>query len=366
MNLPEDLIKEFGALLGSTEKARTDKNVYGTVTRKSISAMYVQLDGSDLETPVAYTTDAEVGDRVLVMIKDHKATITGNVSSPVNARANDKFLKFSSEGLRIGILDSNGNPTGYSILIDGSTYYIKDKNNVTVAQLGANIVSLLMGQGIMQVIDGVLYLMGQKAAGFRSKHEDTSYRAEVVTKCDPTASDWGTNTNPAVSLQVVHPDSSVANHSTVVSSAGVYIDGIKQTNLGKVYEKTVVLTNEATRTSFQGGEIGAKVLTTTLPAPPSGYRYYGISSILFDLGRMDTTVSPNPIWNNNYYHPHNYLYCVRNAGIDPATRKLHVSVINESHTPASPKFYEFARIKVTCFALPVAETVAGGTVTIDF
>lgn len=81
MALSNDLISQFAKITkDNNKKETTETTVYGTV--KYNGKYYVQLDGSDLLTPVKTTTDVEDGERVTVMIKDHTATITGNISSP--------------------------------------------------------------------------------------------------------------------------------------------------------------------------------------------------------------------------------------------------------------------------------------------
>ena len=42
----------------------------------------MQIDGSDTRTPVATTSEARNGDRVTVLIKNHRAIITGNLTDP--------------------------------------------------------------------------------------------------------------------------------------------------------------------------------------------------------------------------------------------------------------------------------------------
>lgn len=66
-----------------------DKAVTVKGTYKSIGSVnYVQIDGSDILTPVDMLVDAEDGERVTVEIGDHDATVTGNISSPM-ARSKD-------------------------------------------------------------------------------------------------------------------------------------------------------------------------------------------------------------------------------------------------------------------------------------
>lgn len=87
MSLSSDLLSQFVKITKDTKPVPTETTVYGTV--KTIGdRTYVQLDGSDLLTPVSTTVDIKVDERVTVMIKNHTATVTGNLSSPA-ARTED-------------------------------------------------------------------------------------------------------------------------------------------------------------------------------------------------------------------------------------------------------------------------------------
>lgn len=87
MKLPKSLLKEFVKVTSNTTKTKTETTVYGSIVKDGDST-YVKLDGSDNLTPVSTTTDAQSGERVTVMIKNHTATVTGNISSPA-ARTDD-------------------------------------------------------------------------------------------------------------------------------------------------------------------------------------------------------------------------------------------------------------------------------------
>lgn len=87
MSLSSDLISQFVKVTKDDKKAKSETTVYGTTVEYNGST-YVKLDGSDLLTPVSTTTDTKAGERVTVMIKDHTATVTGNMSSPA-ARTDD-------------------------------------------------------------------------------------------------------------------------------------------------------------------------------------------------------------------------------------------------------------------------------------
>lgn len=89
MSLPEELISKFVQLTNDS-KQTTDKSettVYGEVVEDN-GVNYVQLDGSDQLTPVTTTATITKGERVAVLIKNHTATVIGNITKP-SARYSD-------------------------------------------------------------------------------------------------------------------------------------------------------------------------------------------------------------------------------------------------------------------------------------
>ena len=86
MSLSNDLISQFVKTIKdtNTNATKTETTVFGTVINKKDDngRTWVQLDGSEVWTPVTTTADVEDGERVTVLVKDHTATITGNKSSP--------------------------------------------------------------------------------------------------------------------------------------------------------------------------------------------------------------------------------------------------------------------------------------------
>lgn len=88
MALSSELISQFvKATKDDSSNDNNESTVYGTVKEYN-GKKYVQLDGSDLLTPISSTTDTKADERVTVMIKNHTATVTGNISSPA-ARTDD-------------------------------------------------------------------------------------------------------------------------------------------------------------------------------------------------------------------------------------------------------------------------------------
>ena len=83
MALSEDLVAQFVDVTKENDKKSKESITYGTIKEKD-GKTYVLLDGATEEylTPVYTTTNVQVDERVTVMIKNHTATVTGNMSSP--------------------------------------------------------------------------------------------------------------------------------------------------------------------------------------------------------------------------------------------------------------------------------------------
>ena len=81
MGLSHDIISEFVKITNDKKEKPSEGIVYAKIVQTS-DGKFVKIDGSDLITPADTTTDIEDGERVTVMIKDHTATVTGNVSAP--------------------------------------------------------------------------------------------------------------------------------------------------------------------------------------------------------------------------------------------------------------------------------------------
>lgn len=91
MALSNELISQFAKVMAGDKKKSSETTVYGTVVTDGNGNKYVKLDGSDQLTPLTDNerpsadltlATANDGERVSVLIKDHSATITGNLSSP--------------------------------------------------------------------------------------------------------------------------------------------------------------------------------------------------------------------------------------------------------------------------------------------
>lgn len=87
MALSNDLLTQFAKSTKDETQTKKESTAYGQI--KTIDGVdYVQLDGSELLTPITSTTVVNDGDRVMVTIKNHTAIVTGDLTTP-SASNND-------------------------------------------------------------------------------------------------------------------------------------------------------------------------------------------------------------------------------------------------------------------------------------
>ena len=141
MALSNDIISQFVKITNDKTEEKKETIIYGTVV-VSNSTKYVKIDGSDLLTPIMATADATDGDRVTVMIKNHTATVTGNVSSPAARSADVKgmgsdYQKLSNKIDQLEILVADKVDTEALNAVTGRIDYLVSDNTVIKQNLTA-------------------------------------------------------------------------------------------------------------------------------------------------------------------------------------------------------------------------------------
>lgn len=133
LKLSDDLVSRFVKATNDTTQSSGD-TVFGKIIKQN-DELYVQIDGSSNLMPVQTTADTKVDDRVMVLVKDHTATVIGNVSSPA-ARLDDveeirKLAVGEIDAGRINVddLSAIGATIGGFNLTD-SSIYSGEKDNI--------------------------------------------------------------------------------------------------------------------------------------------------------------------------------------------------------------------------------------------
>ena len=147
MVLSEELVANFVKSTNDKKTTSSEATVYGTVKIEG-DKKYVQIDGSSIKTPVNTTSDISDDDRVIVLIKNHEATIIGNVSSPSakNASVSDQYNSLQQQ------IDALS-PESISELTQTVN---NNKNNITRLQESYNQANTALGviNGTVSSING--------------------------------------------------------------------------------------------------------------------------------------------------------------------------------------------------------------------
>ena len=119
MDLNSILVSEFAKITNDNkETVNEGTTVYGTY-RVDGDGAYVQIDGSDTRTPVVTTASAKSGDRVTVLIKNHRAIITGNMTDPSASSETVKNLDLGLGGLNDTVRNVSNSVSDLSGEVDG-------------------------------------------------------------------------------------------------------------------------------------------------------------------------------------------------------------------------------------------------------
>ena len=133
MELQDSVLKEFADAVNNNSlvQASDSQHLYATVSRNiedTGDLVYVRLNGSEIDTPARSLVKVGVGDVVMCTMRGHTLTIIGNVSYPALTRIENLYMTLTAEGLLIGMLDADNQPSGSYIIIGpvGSSIYNGD------------------------------------------------------------------------------------------------------------------------------------------------------------------------------------------------------------------------------------------------
>lgn len=150
MGLSKDLINSFVEITNDKVENKQETTMYGTIVLHG-GKRYVQIDGSELLTPIKATVDAIPGDRVTVLVKDHSVIVNGSTTSPSARKAgldaiNDHIdAEFDDQGhivnSKIDIMDSHISTMGSQIEAIDSDIFIDDSGVSVIGSIVSAIDS---------------------------------------------------------------------------------------------------------------------------------------------------------------------------------------------------------------------------------
>ena len=189
MPLSRDLISEFVKVTKDEAEVKREATTYGTVF-SSGNRTYVKLDGSDLLTPIESTASVENGDRVTVLIKDHTATVTGNLTdksagtnSVTDKVSKDNIISEINQSAEATTIDaSKVNLNGYVTLTNLST---SGQTNID----GGNITTGTINTDRLNVED--IFAKDITATGNIQFKNGNRYWITADDSGDTTIATWG-------------------------------------------------------------------------------------------------------------------------------------------------------------------------------
>ena len=207
MDLNSILVSEFAKITNDNkETVNEGATVYGTY-RVDGDGAYVQIDGSDTRTPVATTASAKSGDRVTVLIKNHRAIITGNMTDPSASSEAVRTLDLGLGGLNDtiknlsnSVSDLSGEVDGFSTQVTGMAASIEGAKKVATNFLSFEapyglIVGDLTGDtlGFNVLIDATSVNMRHNSTILAKYASDTIYlgyssRGSTIDLCNGAGS----------------------------------------------------------------------------------------------------------------------------------------------------------------------------------
>ena len=219
MALSNELLTQFAKTVNTKEK---DEGTTVRGTYKEINGIkYVQLDGSDILTPVTTTVDAETGDKVSVLIKDHNATVMGNISSPAARATVVENLSdtVDAQGNTIQQLDTTVIQQGSSIIQMNTTI---NQHTTTISQHDTTIRQ--QGDQITSIGNTV----NQQGNTITSLNNTVNQQGDQITSIGNTVTAQG-NTITQHDNRITQNENNITQQGNTISQYGDQITSIGNT-----------------------------------------------------------------------------------------------------------------------------------------
>lgn len=237
MSLSSDLISQFARI--TNDNSKRDKGTvitYGTTILRGDS-MYVKIDGSDVLTPVSSTVNVRDNERVTVMIKNHTATITGNITSPAaNSKdssdagktATNYMERTDDRGLIIG--DRTGE------ILRGNIQLKAESGGASIALRDSTTI-LAKFSAITKIFTGVTSAANSTSSStITTEDEDGSEDSETITDVEQVIQT--SQTKPVVKFESDNPiyfSNGITTDKILISDEN-FISNVNLTLNGRIFD----------------------------------------------------------------------------------------------------------------------------------
>ena len=269
MGLSTELISQFAKITNDQKKSRIDEaTLYGEVIQ-SDDSICVKFDGSEQLTPV--TTIAEkdeagnitnfkygaasvkTGDRVSVSLKNHSATITGNLSDPPMGRAEvveteDSILLKVDDKIKVQV-DAIG------VKIDGLLEITNGLENGTTTIDGACIKTGKIDAQYLNLTGAITFGdLDSSAQGKITDAQDTADAANTAAGNAQSTANSAQNTANTANTNASSALTTASNADALARAAQYSVAG--WTYAGTTYiDGSKIQTGTVTASTLEGGQI---------------------------------------------------------------------------------------------------------------
>lgn len=224
MALSNDLISQLVKV--TNDRGRDNKNytIYGSVVTDG-SRNYVKMDGSDISTPIETTVEVSPGDRVIVDVTNHIATVTGNTTDPSigtkRAEGIESSITQTASEIRSEVRDSvSGLSSRITQNADNITSVVSNQNEFTEFKQTVEGFSFMGKGGTVLLQGGDINLTGA------IKFSDLSDAATVQSDINSAKSTASSAYNAATDAKDSADEALVTvSGFTITEGTKTYIDG---------------------------------------------------------------------------------------------------------------------------------------------
>lgn len=269
MGLSTELISQFAKITNDQKKSRIDEaTLYGEVVQCDDS-ICVRFDGSEQLTPVTTITEKDengnitnfkygaasvkTGDRVSVSLKNHSATITGNLSDPPMGRAEvvtteDSILMKVDDKIKMQI-DALG------VEIDGLVEITNGLENGTTTINGACIKTGKIDAQYLNLTGAITFGdLDTSAQGKINGARDTADAANTAAGNAQSTANSAQNTANTANANASSALATASNADALARAAQNSVAG--WTYSGSTYiDGSKIQTGTVTASTLEGGEI---------------------------------------------------------------------------------------------------------------
>lgn len=238
MSLSTDLISQFAKVTNDNSKREKGTAIaYATVVSRG-DTMYVKLDGSDVLTPVSSTVSVRDGERVTVMIKNHIATITGNITSPAaNSEDNSDAARTATNYMDLS--DDRG------LIVGDRTSTILRGNIQLKAESGGASIALRDGTTILtkfsatrKTFAGITSTSDSSGSStIVTEDEDGTEDSETITDAEQVI--YTSQTKPVIKFESPNPIyfSNGITTDKITINDDSFISNVNLTLNGRIFDK---------------------------------------------------------------------------------------------------------------------------------